>query len=188
MIKFSLLQGKIQDSPYFQNITLIVREGRTNVLNVFPLKENAGYEPTIWFGDFTGDGVNDILVTIQSGGSGAIIFAYVYSYQKGKITKIFDSISFDEQHSYKVQYENNYRASVTSKDPSKRYILDLQYKGTEYLNEIYNQDGTLKQPIEGWVDPISGLFPINISAKREVLFINKRTNCRKISCGRFRFR
>lgn len=158
-----LTARKEEDSPYLQNITLIVREGRTNVLNVLPLSENAGYDPRIWFGDFTGDGVNDILVTIQSGGSGGIIFAYIYSYQNGKITKIFDSISFNEQQSYKVQYENDYKASVTSKNPGQRYILDLQYKGKDYLNEIYNPNGTLKQPIEGWVDPIGGIYPIDVA-------------------------
>lgn len=158
-----LIATKEDDSPYYRNITLIVREGRTNELNIFPLSENAGYEPRLSFGDFTRDGITDILVTIQSGGSGAIIFAYIYSYQKGKITKIFDSIAFSEQQSYKVQYENDYKASVTSKNPSKRYILDLRYKGKEYLSEIYYSDGTLKQPIEGWVDPISGLYPVDIA-------------------------
>ena len=39
--------------------------------------------------------------------------------------------------------------------------MDLTYKGEDYLSEIYNLDGTLKEPIEGWVDPISGLYPID---------------------------
>ncbi|UZM99527.1 hypothetical protein OL548_04500 [Lysinibacillus sp. MHQ-1] len=43
----------------------------------------------------------------------------------------------------------------------KKYIIDLHYKGPEYLAEIYHPDGTLKQPIEGWVDPISGLYPVD---------------------------
>ncbi len=37
----------------------------------------------------------------------------------------------------------------------------MHYKGQDYLAEIYHKDGTLKQPIEGWVDPISGLYPID---------------------------
>lgn len=166
-----LTGSKESDSPYVRNITLLVREGQTNVLNVFPLTENAGYEPTLSFYDFTGDGVSDILVTIQSGGSGGIIFAYIYSYQNGRLTKVFDSITFNEQHSYKVNYENDYKVSIVSSNPSKRYILDLQYKGTEYLNEIYNPDGILKQPIEGWVDPVSGLYPIHITSQNGKYYI-----------------
>ena len=33
-------------------------------------------------------------------------------------------------------------------------------RGSDYLNEIYDKNGKLKSPISGWVDPISGLFPI----------------------------
>jgi len=31
----------------------------------------------------------------------------------------------------------------------------------DYLNEIYDENGMLKEPIEGWVDPLSGLYPID---------------------------
>ncbi|HWK23444.1 MAG TPA: VCBS repeat-containing protein [Ureibacillus sp.] len=158
-----LVGTKQSDSPYITNIQLVVRYGLTNQFQVFNLTENAGYEPSLWLGDLTGDGVKDIFIVIQSGGSGGIIFAYVYSFMQGRMTKIFDSIQFNEQHPYKVQYDNNFKASVYSADPRKRYILDLQYKGKEYLNEIYNPNGTLKQPIEGWVDPVSALYPIDLA-------------------------
>ena len=155
---------KQTDSPIFlRNITLFVRYGRTNRTEMFRLPENAGYNPTIWLGDVTGDGINDILVVIDSGGSGAIIFAYIYSMQNGQLTNIFDSIKMNEQHPYKVLYADYYRANVFSVSPPKKYTLDLQYKGEEYLNEIYNSDGTLKQPIEGWVDPISSLNPVDLA-------------------------
>lgn len=124
------------------------------------MKENAGYDPTIWLGDFTGNGVNDIFITIQSGGSGGIIFAYIYSYQNGKMNNIFDSIKFNEQNEFKVTFANQYKVVVESKNPPRKYIIDLLYKGKEYLNEIYHPDGTLKKPIEGWVDPIGALYPI----------------------------
>lgn len=150
------------NSPYWVNITLHIKNGRTNQITTLPLTENQGYNPTIWLGDFTGNGVNDILVVIDSGGSGAIIFGYVYSYINGRMTNIFDSIRFNEQHPYTVNYANNYKANVISETPHKKYTIDLQYKGQEYLNEIYHPDGTLKKPIEGWVDPISGLYPIDI--------------------------
>lgn len=154
---------KQSDSPFLRNITLFVKYGRTYQTEKLQLPENAGYNPTIWLGDVTRDGINDIMVTIDSGGSGAIIFSYIYSTQNGRMTNIFDSIQFNEQHPYKVQYANQYKANVFSKDPSKKYILDLQYKGTEYLSEIYDTNGVLKQPIEGWVDPISGLYPIDLA-------------------------
>lgn len=155
-----LIATKESDSAFLRNITLVVRDGRTNIVSFIPLQENAGYEPSIWLGDFTGDGINDIFITIQSGGSGGIIFAYIYSYQSGKIYSIFDSIKFNEQHQFKVTFENQYKVFVESVTPPRKYTIDLLYKGEEYLNEIYHPDGTLKRPIEGWVDPIGALYPI----------------------------
>jgi len=157
-----LTATKSEDSPFLKNITLHIRNGRTNQIQTFQLTENAGYDPTLWLGDFTGNGVNDILIQIQSGGSGGIIYAYIFANQNG-MKQIFDSIKFNEQHQYKVEYANYFKANVISENPHKRYTLDLTYKGQEYLNEIYNLNGTLKQPIEGWVDPVSGIYPIQIA-------------------------
>lgn len=154
---------KQPDSVYLTNIQLVIRYGRTNQFQAFALSENAGYEPTIWLGDLTGNGVKDIFITIQSGGSGGILFAYVYSYMEGRMVKIFDSIQFNDQHAYEVHYADDYKVNVLSSNPRKKYTLDLQYKGQDYLNEIYNSNGTLKEPIEGWVDPIGGLYPIDLT-------------------------
>lgn len=156
-----LTADKTEDSPFWQNITLVLQNGKTNLFERIPLNENAGYHPTLFLGDFTGNHVLDILITIDSGGSGGTIYAYVFSFLDGEMKQVFDADVFNERYKYTVEYENHYQVNVTSMFPNKKYVLDLKYKGTEYLSEIYNEDGTLKEPIEGWVDPISGLYPID---------------------------
>ncbi|NLY78813.1 MAG: VCBS repeat-containing protein [Lysinibacillus sp.] len=158
-----LIATRLRDSPYYTNITLVVQNGRTMELSMYSLQDVAGYNPSLWTGDLTGDGVNDIVVTVQSGGSGAIVFAYVFSFISGSLGKIFDSEQFNEERHYEVKYANNYEVNVTSRDPNVRYVLNIRYKGKEYLNEIYDSNGRLKEPIEGWVDPISGIYPINLT-------------------------
>ncbi|MBK3494779.1 hypothetical protein JFL43_07890 [Viridibacillus sp. YIM B01967] len=148
-------------SPYWKNISLVVSNKKLNLYEKFPLKENGGYNPTLFLGDFTGDHVDDILVVIDSGGSGGIIFAYIFSFLNGKMRQIFDADAYNERFKYDVNYQNYYKVNVLSSNPKKKYILDLMYKGKEYLSEIYNKDGTLKEPIQGWVDPIGGLYPID---------------------------
>src|SRR5699024_10953157 len=63
---------KSQDSssPYVEDITLNIQDGRTNDVYSVPLDVhgNAGYQPTVFLGDFTGDGVMDIFISIDSGG------------------------------------------------------------------------------------------------------------------------
>ncbi|MFJ7408569.1 MULTISPECIES: hypothetical protein [unclassified Lysinibacillus] len=156
-----LMGIKTPESPLWQNLTLVVFYGQTRQFQQIGLKENIGYNPTIFLGDFTGDHIEDILVISDTGGSGGIINGEIFSSINGKLLSIFDTESFNNKFTYSVNYLNNYKASVRSTNPKKRYILDLNYKGADYLAEIYNKDGILKQPIEGWVDPISGLYPVD---------------------------
>lgn len=148
-------------SPFLQQITLVIQCRRTSQSFRVPLQENAGYHPTIFLGDFTGDRVKDILIVINTGGSGGAIYAYVFSFRNARFNQIFEANAFNEKGKYDVRYQNHYKAEVTSKEPDKRYIVDLTTKGKDYLNEIYNPDGTLKKPIQGWVSPLSGLYPVD---------------------------
>ncbi|MEF7496185.1 hypothetical protein V4V34_16670 [Lysinibacillus sphaericus] len=148
-------------SPLWENLTLTIFYGQTGRIEQIPLKENVGYNPTIFLGDFTGNHIEDILVISDTGGSGGIINGEIFSSTNNQVHSIFDTESFNNKLHYTVNYANNYKAIVQSKTPAKKYIIDLHYKGPEYLAEIYHQDGTLKQPIEGWVDPISGLYPVD---------------------------
>lgn len=148
-------------SPFLQQITLVIQCRRTSQSFRIPLQENAGYHPTIFLGDFTGDRVKDILIVINTGGSGGTIYAYVFSFRNGRFNQIFEANAFNEKGKYDVRYQDHYKAEVTSKQPDKRYIVDLTTKGKDYLNEIYNPDGTLKKPIQGWLSPLSGLYPVD---------------------------
>jgi hypothetical protein len=156
-----LIANKTPDSPFWENITLYVQNGKTNQYQQIPLKNNAGYNPTLFLGDITGDKVDDILVVIDTGGSGGSIYAYVFSYINGQMRQIFDSDIFNESEKYDVMYQDHYKASVISYNLKEKYILDLTYKGEEYLSEIYNKNGMLKAPIKGWVNPLSGLYPVD---------------------------
>ena len=152
------------NSPFVQNITLVIQDGRTGMVTTISLKENVGYSPTLFLGDFTGDGVNDILIGIASGGSGGIMYYYIYSYINNMPRLLFDFNVYNEQYQYEVTYKENYKVEFISKLNSQKYIIDLGFKGTEYLNEIYDNNGKLKEPIEGFVNPISGLYPIDFDS------------------------
>lgn len=152
---------KTEESPFWRNITLSIMYGKTNLYERIPLKENAGYNPTLFLGDFTGDHIKDIQIVIDTGGSGGTIYAYVFAYLEEIMQQIFDADVYNEQSKYEVNYQDHFKATVLSSSPKIMYTLDLMYKGEEYLSEIYNEDGILKEPIEGWVDPVSGLYPVD---------------------------
>lgn len=155
---------KTPDSPFIQGITLVIQDGQTGLYNNIMLQENAGYNPRIFLGDFTGDRVKDIQITIDSGGSGAFIYTYIYSYINNIPKLLFDFNAYNSTYKYTVKYLNYYRVQVISLKNNTKYIIYITYKGKEYLNEIYYKNGKLKQPIEGFVNPLSGLYPIDFNA------------------------
>jgi len=151
-------------SPYLKQITLHVQDGATRKVYVIALDEdgNSGYNPTLFLGDFTGDGVQDILISIDSGGSGAYTFDYIFSFVQNQARKLFDFNQYNEQNQYTVTYLDQYKVKVVSFAAGKTYIIDISGRGREYLSQIYNTDGTLKKPIQGWADGVSGFYPVDI--------------------------
>ncbi len=152
---------KMPNSVFVQNITLNIKDGKTGIMQRVKLSSDAGYSPNLFLGDFTGDKINDIMVSIASGGSGGIMFYYLFSDINNQIKMLFDYENFNNKYSYKVEFKNHYQVSVKNVELGTQYIIDITYKGEDYLNEIYFPNGELKAPIEGWVDPLSGLYPID---------------------------
>ncbi|MER2192397.1 MAG: VCBS repeat-containing protein [Solibacillus sp.] len=155
------------DSPFIQNITLLVQDGKSGELTSVPLHENAGYNPTVFLGDFTGNGVNDIFISINTGGSGGIMYHYIYSVLDNTPQLLFDFNIYNEQYQYEVTYQDDYKVEVISMINNKKYIIDISTKGIEYLNEIYDENGKLKSPIAGFVNPLSGLYPVDFDSNKK---------------------
>lgn len=151
-------------SPYVTQITLNIQDGVTRRMYTIPLDPggNAGYNPTLFLGDFTGDGVKDILIAIDSGGSGAFTFDYIFSFVHNQARKLFDFNQYNEQNQYTITYLNHYRVKVESLATKLTYLIDISGRGSEYLSQIYNADGTLKKPVRGFADGVSGFYPVDV--------------------------
>ncbi|MFL0249756.1 VCBS repeat-containing protein [Clostridium neuense] len=152
---------KKPDSPFIQDITLIIQDGASGRLNKVQLSENAGYDPALFLGDFTGDGVKDILISIFSGGSGAFMYDYIYTFTKNVPKLIFDFNEYNEEYKYEITYKDNYKVEAISRKNNEKYIIDISTRDSGYLSEIYYDNGVLKQPISGFVNPLSGLYPVD---------------------------
>nr|WP_272507358.1 VCBS repeat-containing protein [Clostridium aestuarii] len=158
------LYGNKPDGPegiFADNITVVIRDGKTKNLYTILLKINSGYNPTIFLGNFTSDKANDILISIDSGGSGGYGFFYVYSFLNNQTQKLFDFELFNDYYLYDVIYKDNYQVEVISKTLNKKFTIDIRNKGDSYLMQIYNENGTLKSPICGQVSAINELYPID---------------------------
>lgn len=149
------------NSPYITDLSIHIKDGASSTIYRIKPTENSGYNPRLFLGDFTDNGTADILLTIDSGGSGAITYDYLYSFAQGKPQLLFNSDVYNDYWKYKVTYLDGYRLQVTNTNAEQVYTIDISSRGKEYLDGIYNPDGTLKSPTEGWVDPLSGLYPVD---------------------------
>jgi hypothetical protein len=163
-VYLTAVKSEEPSSPFVKRITLNIRDGATKKGYVVPLDDNgnAGYNPTLFLGDFTGDGVQDILISIDSGGSGAFTYDYIYSFVHHQARKLFDFNRYNEQNQYTVTYMDQYKVKVDSPATGQTYLIDISNRGGDYLSQIYNTDGTLKKPVQGWGDGVSGFDPVDI--------------------------
>ncbi|WP_182200923.1 VCBS repeat-containing protein [Paraliobacillus salinarum] len=152
---------KTDNSPYLHRITLFVQDGRTGAVCSVVLPEDSGYEPTLFLGDFTGDQVDDIFISVATGGSGGVYNHYIYSFASYSPRLLFDSALYNQQYQYEVTYQDQYKVSVLSEENGLRYIIDISTRDQSYLNEIYDEAGKLKEPITGFVNPLSGMYAVD---------------------------
>ncbi|WMJ80180.1 VCBS repeat-containing protein [Clostridium sp. MB40-C1] len=156
-----LIGNKESEGAIFEkNIALVIEDGLTNHRLYVPLETNAGYGARLFLGDFTNDRVKDIKISIDSGGSGGLAYYYIYSFKNNVLKLIFDYEDFNQEYQYQVIYRDNYKVDVINKRMKEIYTIDISYRDPEYLSEIYNADGTLKEPLMGWVNPLGALWPV----------------------------
>lgn len=151
-------------SPFIEDITLVVKDGRTGRIVRVPLSDNAGYNPRIFLGDFNGDGVKDILISIDTGGSGGIMYHFIYSFMGNMPQLIFDFNDYNEEYKYDITYKDNFKVDAVSEINNEKYIIDISLRDKDYLSEVYDSNGKLKEPISGFVNPLSGLYPVDFDS------------------------
>jgi len=154
------LYGNQTDGPFADRITLIIQDGRSNRSTAVNLPNNAGYNARLFLGDFSKDNVQDILVSIDTGGSGGYGIFYVYSFRNNILYEMFDVEKYNEAYKFNVNYEDFYKVSVSNPQLDVLFTIDISSKGYDYLSQYYDEDGKLKKPVQGEVLALGGLFPI----------------------------
>ena len=101
----------------------------------------------------------DVLIALETGSSGAIGLYSVIAYQNGAYQTVFDSEQYARQMRYRVRYLDQYAVRAESENTGMAYFIDLAGKDSDYLAQLYDENGRLKREQEGFVDPVSLLYP-----------------------------
>lgn len=151
------------NSPFLSDIKVIIIDGNTSISNEIVFDNNTGYNPTLFLGPFTNRKLDDIFVSINSGGSGGFGYYYLYSYVNNREKLLFDTNKFNNSFLYEVNYKDNYRVEVINKTLEKSFIIDISNKDKEYIANLYDEKGKLKRPTAGEVLYLNNLYPLDIN-------------------------
>ena len=158
------------------NITLSVKDAKTGkeLFRIEP-EENAGYSPAVTLADFTGDGVKEIFLGIDSGGSGAFGYYYIYGLSSGKVNTLLDFSTLPGD--YSAEYSDGYKVTITYTPEKRNFFITLSGKDGEYLDTLYNADGTLKKPTAANVSRVNNVYPFfsNTKNKFDILVLRRIT-------------
>lgn len=175
------LVGEKRENPFYENIRIIVRDGRTRRCYVIPLyaEYSMAYSPWLFLGSFTKSHINEIMVSLPVGGSGALTYYYVISFLKNKAEYILepeDFIALIELLKVEVIYRDHYKVLIKSLKLKQSYMLDINSRREIYEGTVYNKNGQLIAPKQGFLiyqprlDPIrfSGDQPYRLGAQQEI--------------------
>ena len=167
ILDYVYLYGNKRDETeiFADHITLVIQDGRSNQISTINLQKNAGYNAKLFLGDFSKDNIFDILISIESGGSGGYGIFYIYSFRNNIPRLLFDFEKYNKSYTFQVNYEDFYKVSVGSPSQDLLFTLDISYKGYDYLSNLYDGNDKLKQPIKGEVLAASALNPIVTNQK-----------------------
>ncbi|MEK4425408.1 VCBS repeat-containing protein [Solibacillus sp. FSL K6-1523] len=156
------LYGNVDSPPsiYADNIALVIHEGVSNRSTTVHFKNNAGYNARLFLGDFNQDHISDIMVSIDTGGSGGYGIFYIYSFINNHLTELFNSDQYNAAYTFQVNYADFYKVHIESHSPYRLFIMDISTKGSDYLSEFYDANGKLKKPVEGGVLALGAVNPI----------------------------
>lgn len=156
------LYGQFNGPPgiFADNITLVIQDGRSTTRTTVHLKNNAGYNARLFLGDFNKDGILDIMVSMDTGGSGGYGIFYIYSFRNNRVQELFNVDNYNGTYAFQVHYEDFYKVRVESSELNVLFMIDISSKGSDYLSQYYNANGILKNPVQGGALAIGALYPI----------------------------
>lgn len=149
-----------QSGNFADNITLVIEDGITKQRTKVNLEFNAGYNAKLFLGDFDKDQISDILVSIDTGGSGGYGIFYIYAFKNNTLRVMFDFDQYNKVFKFNVHYEDSYKVSVSNPQLDLLFTIDISNKSPEYLSQYYDDNGKLKKPITGEVLALGFLYPI----------------------------
>ncbi|MCM3705113.1 MULTISPECIES: hypothetical protein [Cytobacillus] len=155
-----------EGAAFLKEISLRVKasDGKT-----YKAELEGGYEPHIQFEDLNHDSINDMYISIPTGGSGGLSNFYLYTLKDFKLI----DLSVPDPLVINSQFENGYKATISIQNTKQSYTFDLRDRSEEYERLGLYVNGKLSEPTELMVNPYSTLKIIPIEGKKGLLGVQR---------------
>lgn len=151
-----------KSDKFADHMSLVVRDGAVHDLKTVDLNGFSGYEGKIFTGDFTGDKVDDVMISAPTGGSGGIEGHIIVNYNLPQPAIIFDQKN-NEGAIITGNFVNDYKARLTNDNTGRSIVLDLENKKDFYVQSaIYDKNGKLLKEVKPISYPFTILLPMDM--------------------------
>lgn len=165
------LIGDKKENPFYENLKVIVEDGKTMNRYVIPLYSNysMAFDPWLFLGNFTNSNVDEIMINLPVGGSGALTYYYIISFINNNIKYILGPEQFmvlTQTLKIEVIYMDNYKVLIKSEKLNQSYTLDISNRKETYEGTVYDKNGKLIKPLNGFVIYQPHLYPIRFDGSQ----------------------
>lgn len=162
------LVGDKNQNPFYENIKLIIEDGITKYPYVAPLLPNydRAYDPWIILTDFIGNQVEDIFISLPTGGSGGLTQYYAITFLNNRAAYILTPkwySTVNDTLGFEVIYKDYYKVEIISKKLDKTFIIDVSSRRNFYEGTVYNKFHKLIRPLRGFILDPTFSYPIKLN-------------------------
>ena len=156
--KVSNVSIKSNGSNFQEDIEIVVETAGNEL--VFSPEHNEGYDPSLFIGNFLDNGLDQLLYSVNSGGSGGYSYYQLFSLKNNEIKELFNSDDFNPLIS----------ASYIEND-----IIEIDYQGKKLYIDSSFSGCESKEDCSLYISSVSAIFPYyNIDLDRYYLQVLQR--------------
>nr|WP_169717891.1 hypothetical protein [Sporomusa silvacetica] len=149
------------NSNFTDDLSLLVRDETSPNAVTVKLPNVGGYDSKLFVGEFDGDKINDVFVTIPTGGSGGIMEHRIVTFS-GEPKVIFGS-SENKGIVAAGRFVDGFKFELRERSTERTVAIDLISKMNTYVKaNLYDTTGKLLRQQSGSVNPFGELTPVDI--------------------------
>ena len=146
---------------YADHLTLLVEDGENQELITGDLEGLGGYQGKLFTGDFSGNGIADVMVSVPTGGSGGMVDHRILSFKDGQSTVLFNQEN-NQGIQFAGKFVDGFKAEISNEEYRIHTTIDLQSKKDLYMTaNIYDVGGKVLQEVKPISYPLGSLEPVD---------------------------